>query len=303
MKRLTSLGVLLGASAIIVATAPTGVVGQPPPVDENLPVRGREIYYTALIGTRSPDFETGVKNPLILEGKPAGGTLTLWLNGDPVGFYTNGLVLLPLGPFLHAGMNELTFSGFHIEPVYVTVSRGQVANDAFVVPIAKQKFPARGTENADRPLLFEVGPPPETPDREWLAQSPLEQEFMRNEARTVVDQLQLLIRQHKGDEAIRLLNEGLLLRAIADGDRDTYRPALERAARAIFDPETRVIEADRQVRAIYGRRTILLYGENPANPGVDGYHLFSIQRGTRTLPIGPLQLARVYGHWLIWYAN
>src|SRR5205085_8347417 len=112
MKRMILVGGMVALGLLAVVISVTGAGSQPPPKEEKpkgeKPTRGREVYYTAVIGTKSPDFDDGKENPGILAGKPAGGTLTAWVNGDPVGFYTSGINIWPLAPFVRAGKNELT---------------------------------------------------------------------------------------------------------------------------------------------------------------------------------------------------
>jgi hypothetical protein len=258
--------------------------------------------YWALIGGESPDFERGDPNPLILAGKPTTGTVVIWLNGDPVGFYTDGIAIRPLHHGLRTGKNELTISGKHDGPVYVVIARGRPADAKSGTVAGKRKFSAPGAADRDAPLVFEVAQTAKMPERERLGASPKERAIQEKEIRALLGELQKLIADHKGQEAVQLLNAGLLLRAEAEGNKGIYQEEIARYAKEVSDPATKIVDADRPVQLLFGERAVLVYGQPSGKSGKE-HALFTIQSGEGKHALGPLQLARVGGRWVIWNAN
>jgi len=256
----------------------------------------------AVIGTESPEFERGEKNPMILAGKPTDWTVVLWLNGDPMGFYTGGIWITPLAAGLRAGKNELTFSGKHDRPLYVVIATGRPDDSKSTVVSAKRKFSAPGAATRDTPLVFRAARAAKLPDRERLGKSPRERAIQEKEVRALVARLRKLIAGHKGRAAVRLLTEGLLLRAEAEGEKGPSREKLDEYTRKVSDPAAKVLKGDRPVRLLFGERAVLVYGRPPDRAGKDR-SLFTVRCGRQNLSVGPLQLARVGGRWVIWDAN
>ncbi len=287
-------------AAALVAAVATPVAGQDRKPGAARPA-GPDAGCWALVGNESPEFERGHENPLILAGKPTGWTVVLWLNGDPLGFYGDGAVVWPLYGGLRTGTNELTISGRHDRPVYVVIAGGRPGGKAAVVA-GKRKFDAPGAAARAAPLLFPVARAAKLPEREHLGDRPRERARQEKEARALVAELRRLVAGHKGREAVRLLNEGLLLRARAEGDSGPDRERLEKYARKITDPAARVVNGDRSVGLLFGRRAVLVYGRPPDGAGKDR-SLFTIQSGRHKLTVGPLQLARVGGRWVVWSAR
>src|SRR5262245_33349995 len=111
--------------------------------------------YFAIIGTEAPAFERGDENPGIVASKAPGGTVVLWLNGDPIGLYTGGAVIQGLHPGVRAGRNELTVSGKRRMPIYAVIVRGRLKDNKSLGAAGKVKFDAPAGDAREKPLVFQ----------------------------------------------------------------------------------------------------------------------------------------------------
>src|SRR5688572_12287787 len=119
-------------------------------------------YYQAVLGTGGKSFDQE-DNPGVEADGTAGGTLEIWLNGDPIGFFTGGLLLFPTHHSLRPGKNELILSGKHTKPVYALVIKGRTKDDKFLGMAGKKKIDPDGKEA--QPVLFTVEQAPKLPER------------------------------------------------------------------------------------------------------------------------------------------
>ena len=251
--------------------------------------------YAAIIGTVSEKVDS-VQDPLITIGKGNfGGPLVLWVNDDPVALYAGELHVINLNRWLLNGANQLTFSGNHALPVYVSLVKrreGEASKN-----IGKRKFPVPGGDLKDSALVFRVDKAPPLPPRELLGTSAQDRQRYQKEIEAILADLTDLLRRHKGREAADALLAGKHLWGDALGIKRSSRQ--QKIVAFLSDAQTKIKDADRAVKMVFGDRAVLVYG-TPTTKSGKGFHLLSAERGKETMDLWPVQFARVKGKWIVW---
>jgi hypothetical protein len=257
-----------------------------------------EMRFVAFIGTSQKFFEDRGANAG--DGGPAGGTLVLWINGEPVHVYQGNALMLGLNEWLAAGRNELTFSGAHTLPVYVKIGKLRSDPPAYVDLAGQRIFNRPVAEGRADPLVFQVGRAPVIPAPDALSEEPADREQYQRDTREVISQLQDRIQQHAGKEAAELLYEGPLLwvRTVYGTNGEKHlREQLESTSKFIADPNTKLVGKKPALQMAFGKRLVLVYAGTST---VGESYVLSLERAGKRLTIGPLQLARLNRKWVIW---
>jgi hypothetical protein len=108
-------------------------------------------------------------------------------------------------------------------------------------------------------------------------------------------------RAGKGPEVVRRLFGGPLLFAESAYGM-TPQELLGPVQQDGFGAGLKAANEDRPLRLLFGKRAVLVYVE-PSAQDPQNRHLFAAEAGQDRLGLGPCQLVRVGGKWVVWHTE
>ncbi len=252
--------------------------------------------YMAWIQQRPEVFKARQRS---IMGGPPDGPVVLWINGDPMGFFTGGGRMMSINEWLQPGKNELTVSGAHHAPVFALVDQSVGTDSGNVIDAGA--FPEPGGKEQAAAMTFSADQAPRIPERDALANIP--HEVLQKEVEQQLKEFVELVKAHKGANAAELLYAGERLwskPAAGENDKEIGEE-IDDAAKGLAHPQTTIELTDRPIQLLVGQHALLAYVEMPQQ-GKEPARLFKLKNGKNEMGSPFLLFARVHGRLIIWEA-
>lgn len=230
-------------------------------------------------------------------GEPV-GCMVMWVNGDPVDFFTGGGSAQSLNIWLVPGKNELTFSQPHKPPVYVLINTMATYDQSEA--LAGQAFPGPGGTNPAPPLVFNVDTLRPLPQRDSLENVPGEQ--LTKEVQQQLEAIAAAINAHDGKKAADLLLAGEHLWT-SPQDKADEAQRVTQIAKLASNPSLKARVTDQPIQLLVGKRAAMAFVQMPQNPKEDGPALMTVNNGKRDSKLPWLIFARSHGKLIVWKSS